>query len=652
MKRRFELDVLRIEELGDGPFTFTVWTDNVLQEPSHNDRVPLPGTGTLTVNICTDEITVGSVKLPLDLITHNACCWLPLDFTEVLTELLEKGTGPRALVSFTNLELLSPVSEHGSVSERSFEDRGSPCALRRKVASLSLREDEGLKSALQEVLSVLKVYSDQKTDLKRKILSQDRELQAMKLSLAQERVVHQHRPTDDHSLETEKLSLLVKSQAVDLREVVAKYESIFAELKEERQAKQEFEQRATARIKDLEGQLALSLSREKAANASVCSLQQETTDLRQTLGDCKAEVQELSTSLWKLRAEAPHKTDVRVLALHEKLEESEKARTSVVHDLHQLQDFIARLECQEAATQVPSLKLQLLQMNEEVQRLTEELADAQEEAIRLQSYEDCMPLNSLSAQIAEINQRAASEVDEVKRRMETQGRVLCKLSESCAMTAEDLHATQGLLKAKLSQLHSMQVENLNLRSQVEAYQLSDCTDDTDRALKDFLHSNGYRNSLSKVGDGLYMMGNKKLRILLKNDKLLVRTGGGFTSFGDYIRTEKAEFNSELKKCSSANSKSFSNRSSSAGLVPRNLENYAHDPKDTDTTLDYDSILLQSFTFDDTSFRRNAQQSTKLDITKPTKSSIGKRAERTPLKSHNTGARTPIRTTQKRMPFKM
>lgn len=668
MKRRFELDVLRIEELGEGPFTFTVWVNDVLQEPSHNDRVPLPRSGILTVHICTDDSTVGAVKVPLNLISHNTCCWLPLDFSDVLTELVDKVVGPRAMVSFTNIDLLSPVSEHGSLSERSCDERGleSPSILRRKVQSLVVNDEDGLKRTLNDLLSTIKAYSEQKAELKRNVLRQDRELQAVKLSLAQERTIYQHKLSsamDDRSLENEKLRILAKSLAADLKDITLKYEAVISELEDGRIETKDFRIKSEARVKELEGKLADSLARENKATSCIATLTQEVTELRKTQVDYNSENSELKATLWRLKSanDLPkvELLDERIPALQSRLEESERQRAALMQDMHQMKDFIEKLECQEGATQAASLRIQVSQLGEEVQRLTEELADAQEEAIRLQSYEDYAPLSELKTHIAKINNKASSDVEAAKKQFADIRRSYVRLNEHCNMLTADLASTQRLLLSKQRYLHSVQVDALNLRSQLEVFNSSrDTSIDTDRALKEYMHSNGYRSTISKLGEGIYVIGNKRLRLVLKNDRLLVRTGGGYTYFDDYIKAEKTDFTSELKKCPSAASKSFSsNRSSSAGLFTRNLENFIsnfNDAKDSDTTVDYDNIMLQSFTLDETSYRRcaNVQQSPKVDLTKPTKSSIGKRADRTPLKPHNVGVKTPGRSSQKRIPFKM
>jgi predicted nucleic acid-binding Zn-ribbon protein len=677
MKRRFELDVLRIEELGAGPFTFSVLVNDVLQDPGSNDRVPLPRSGILSVHICTEESTVGSVRLPLHLISHSSCCWLPLDFPEVLSELGEKVVGPRAMVSFTLIDLLSPVSEHDS--ERSFEDKlESPSVLRMKIRQ-GFPDDEDIKQTLLELLNTVKANADQKADLKRSIIRQDRELQAVKLTLAQERAVSQSKIAnliDDRGLEVEKLRLTIAARDTEMKTVALKYEVAASELQAESLTRLEQERRTAVKIKELEDQLAEALKREKQANLAVSALHHESAELRQALGDSSINLQELEAKLWRLEEAAKSRTtsqpDEQLQALQSRLEESERQRGSILDDMRQTQDFISKLESPKAGTHMAHVK----ELTSEVQRLTAELADAHEEVIRLQKYEDYSSLDVLSAQIAEFNHRAAWETEVLKKEAAAHRHCLLKADELQGMLTADLRGTQDLLLAKTRLLHNCQRENLSLRVQAESYQHS-CrsSEDTDRALMDFLGANGYNASFSRLSEGLYLIGSKKLRLLLRNDRLLVRMTGGDICIEDYLKSERTS----LKKCSSATSKSFSNRSSSAGIVTRHMENYmgppfkgsarresARSPSDEgcleastiqdihELHSDYEGVLLQSFTLDESSTFKHSSgmhQHNKVDITKPTKSSIGKRTERTPLKSYNVGSRTPMKTT-KRLPFKM
>jgi predicted nucleic acid-binding Zn-ribbon protein len=677
MKRRFELDVLRIEELGPGPFTFSVLVNDVLLDPGTNDRVPLPRSGVLTVHICTEESTVGSVKLPLHLISYSSCCWLPLDFPEVLSELVEKVVGPRAMVSFTLIDLLSPVSEHDS--ERSFEDKlESPSISRMKIRQ-GFPEDGDLRHTLLELLNTVKAYADQKADLKRNIQRQDRELQAAKLALAQERAILQSKiPNcmDDRGLEIERLRLTITARDTEMKEAALKHEVVTAELEAERRTRLEQDRRTTVKIKELEDQLTDALKREKQANLAVSTLHHESAELREALGDSTIHIQELEAKLWRLEEAAKSmtlgQTDEQLQVLQRRLEESERQRASILDDMRQTQDFINKLPSQDGSNHEDHVK----KLTSEVQRLTAELADAQEEVIRLQNYEDYSPLEGLSAQIAEYNQRATWESEALKKQSAAHRRSLLKADELQGMLTADLRGTQDLLLAKSRLLHCCQRENLNLRVQVESYQHS-CRsyDDTERALMDFLGTHGYNATFSRLGEGLYLIGSKKLRLVLKDDKLLVQTTGGHICIEDYLKSERTS----LKKCSSATSKSFSNRSSSAGLVTRHMENSfgpllkgesrresARSPSDEgcleasnmqdihEMNIDYEGVLLQSFTLDESqTFKHSSglHPTYKGDITKPTQSSIGKRTERTPLKSYNVGSRTPMKPT-KRLPFKM
>lgn len=665
MTSRYELDVLRIEELGDGPFTFTVWVGDILQEPRDNDRIPLPRTGLLTIHICTDEFTVGKVNVPLHLINCNTCCWLPLSNVEAVTELDGKVEGPRAMVSFTRVDLLSPVSEHCSFSERSFTEMKleSPKALKRKVLELR-SEEEGLRKILQDVLDSVKTHSEQKADLKRIILRQDRDLQATRLQLVQKRTKLDDTlgiSANSRHVENEKLHLLARSYEADLKELTLRNEAVVAEMEAELQNSRGAKQTTAARIQELETKLKESLDRERKGAAALDALQQEATGLRNTCDACNVENAELKATLWRLKAsqDKTQQDDERISALHDRLEESERHRARLLEELHTMKDFIQELNCKDTSSQTESLKLQLALMSEEVKHLSEDLQDAQEEAIRLQSYEDYAPLAELSYKIDELNQKACQENEATEKLLQTQIRSSMRLREQSGMLTADLQSTQLLLKSKQSQLQECQAENTNLMAQLTVYAetTQQSSEDGKLLLKDNIHSDGLAYLCSRLGDKDYKLRGKRLTIWLHNGQLLVKTRDGGVPLEDYIKANRSDF-TKLKELASTTSKSFSsNRSSSTGLISRNIESLNSsllDAKDIDSLADTENLMLQSFTVDESSYRRCAvvQQSPRVDITKPTKCSLLKRADRTPLATHNLGGKTPRKPALKRLPFKM
>lgn len=61
-------------------------------------------------------------------------------------------------------------------------------------------------------------------------------------------------------------------------------------------------------------------------------------------------------------------------------------------------------------------------------------------------------------------------------------------------------------------------------------------DEIDMMLSEMLIRLGIPVSISKIGNGFYMFGNKKIFCKIINGKLVVRVGGGYMGIEEFIMT--------------------------------------------------------------------------------------------------------------------
>ena len=71
----------------------------------------------------------------------------------------------------------------------------------------------------------------------------------------------------------------------------------------------------------------------------------------------------------------------------------------------------------------------------------------------------------------------------------------------------------------------------------------DRSDNIDKALRDYIRESGFVNHFSKISEGVYQYGTKKISLSLKNGIPLIRVGGGYMLIDEFFKI----YNGQIKK---------------------------------------------------------------------------------------------------------
>mmetsp|Transcript_1159 Transcript_1159/g.2797 ORF Transcript_1159/g.2797 Transcript_1159/m.2797 type:complete len:610 (-) Transcript_1159:80-1909(-) len=591
----FELEVLRIEDLGNGPFTFTVWVNDVLIEPTADDSVSLPCSGNFAMQVCSNDNKSGEVYFDLSIIKESGCKWLPLGETEPLKAISDNTEGPKVLVAFTKMSLLSPVLEHGSSSERSshMSDIESPKSFRTNEVS---QDYTVLKKVIEDISGAFHAasvaHADSEAKLKKKVADLELKLDAVRrdseLALS-DREAMLNRKILDQNLQIEKYRLTLKAQNAAL-------EDVKSQLQHRGKGAEEFlytkhletcranEEGLVKRIQDLENEVIDWQNQLQSSILRESSLRQQVVKLKETVDNYKS---------------GPSEAD-EILQLQFQLDESEARRLTLQAELGQLCNYWDETSNKAHKTELAQYIKANQSLKNEVDVLSEKLKQSQETVILLQQQETIWK-----------SQIALGESAKVLR--------LCSNSE--LMTAresavetelqnKDLKAQVNYLTQELNEAKDVAAktdrELKALKTEIENRTERSHEEDLENQLQEFLRSHSMIH-LSKNGDGQYFWGNKRLNLQMKRGQLLVRTGGGYMLLEDYFRLNESD-----------------PKDSSEGSTT----------ECSDFNDDIENRMLKRPGSD----LRERSISPILDYSKPTLSSMGKRVERTPVKENR--ARTP------------
>jgi hypothetical protein len=613
MKSVFELEVLRIEDLGCSPFTFTVWVDDILIEPTTDDYISLPSQGQFAMQVCSSDGSAGEISFQLSLVKESGSKWLPLVGEEAVGVLTEAVEGPRVLVAFTKMSILSTVVEHGSSSERSSQlsELDSPKSF--KINEMT-NDYQVLKKTAEDLAAALHTasvtHAETEAKLKRRVVELEHKLETMRrdheLMLRDRESMHSRR-NSDQNMQIEKYRLSLKAQNAALEDVKSQLQS------------SQMRNKATEEVSQLKAQVAALKSSEAVLMKRGEELESQVSSLQLKLGEA------LDTAQF---------TEDRneVARLQFQLDESEARRLTLQTELQQLS---SSWEKTSSTPQQPE-GLEHRQANQalvkELELLSEKLKQAQEQTIALQQqqtiWKSQIALSESSKVLRLCSNTELMTVKESAAEIEGLNRVLKEQVSSLSQELIDVKEAFTKADRELRELRNTRpIQSCEVvrsgrdlqSSYVSRVQTQPIEEDLEVYLQEFLRS--YSSiRMTKSGEGQYIWGNKKLNLQLKRGQLLVKTGGGFMSLEDYLRINEADVKDysegSTTECSEL-AEDAENRSSK-----RNSQDF-----------------------------RERSVSPILDYSKPTRSSMGKRVERTPVKDAR--SRTPHKVIHtKRLSAKM
>jgi hypothetical protein len=592
MMRVFELEVLRIEDLGCSPFTFTVWVDDILIEPATDDCINLPSQGQFAMQVCSSDGRAGEISFQLSLVRESGCKWLSLVGEEAVGVLTDAVEGPRVLVAFTKMSILSTVIEHGSSSERSSHVSDSP----KSFTITEMTNDQVLKKTAEDLAAALHTasvtHAETEAKLRRRVVELEHKVETMRrdheLTLRERESMHSRR-NSDQNMQIEKYRLSLKAQNAALEDVKSQLQS------------SQLRNKASEEVSQLKTQIAALKSSEAVLIKRGEELESLVSSLQSKLGQAldKAQVTEDRSEVAQLQFQ---------------LDESEARRLTLQTELQLLSSSWERTSSTPQKSEGLEHQLANQALVQELELLSEKLKQAQEQTIALQQQETIWKSQIALSESAKVLRLCSkSELMTVKEsaaEFEGLNRVLKEKVNSLSQELKDVKEAFTRAVGELRELQSSYVSRVQTQPKEE---------DLEVYLQEFLRS--YSSiRMTKSGEGQYIWGNKRLTLQLMRGQLLVKTGGGFISLEDYLRSSEADVKDysegSTTECSEL-ADDAENRSSK-----RNSQDF-----------------------------RERSVSPILDYSKPTRSSMGKRVERTPVK--DTRSKTPRKVIHaKRLSAKM
>ncbi|CAG9332167.1 unnamed protein product [Blepharisma stoltei] len=120
MKYKFEISILEVQGLAQGPYEYKIALDSMEQRLYDTDTFEIYGQGNFSLGIYRSNGEVFGFKLPMKLLHGHKSHWFPLGCPYLeLDSVEEEFSDPRVLLSITEISVLSPVIERREISEYS-----------------------------------------------------------------------------------------------------------------------------------------------------------------------------------------------------------------------------------------------------------------------------------------------------------------------------------------------------------------------------------------------------------------------------------------------------------------------------------------------------------------------------------------------------
>ncbi|CAG9321726.1 unnamed protein product [Blepharisma stoltei] len=137
MKYKFEISILEVQGLGDGPFDYTIALDSTEQQLFDTDTFEIYGEGNFSLGIQKADEGLCGFKIPMNVLHGYKTKWFPVScpYIELTTLDCDIGT-PCVLLSITEITVLSPVIERREISECSRNTSPVMCSPQNYVSEL------------------------------------------------------------------------------------------------------------------------------------------------------------------------------------------------------------------------------------------------------------------------------------------------------------------------------------------------------------------------------------------------------------------------------------------------------------------------------------------------------------------------------------
>jgi chromosome segregation ATPase len=557
-----------------------------------------------------DDI-LASVSIPVQLLPETGLQWLPLfeKLDEDKVEQIHENVGfPRVLVSLSNLRILSPVQELDEMStfnEAEFKQdleenlphlssfstaldmlRGEDCA----DEKVMLRTINELQDHIRQLQSS---HAERENAMKMKILELEQNLHEEKWKFKHElgKIIHQTKHIEDEkAFSYEKMKIQLKKSNIIRDDLQKQLRSLQDYFKTESDYRKELEYKVdsitskhTEEVKILHAHNSELRNLLQNADNANHGLNQEIHKLKLQLNQLVQLNSDMETRFahQEIKATQVSFMGSKILGLEVLLKEANEAR-------NELHNVVMEIEEDRNPNTASGTTEELISENRQLKE------SIREKDFMIQRFNSSMgkdETNELKSELKDYKQRLARAQEEVQDYQ----KVLKFKQEEITLMSEEYEKLKQSNEAYLKDKASAEAMYKDLKSKLETFKSSKLkteeSEDIDVLISEYFKSKNLENIVTKVGDGVYSIFNKKVSIAIKS-QIIVRVGGGYMNIEEflnkhYLETPKSTDGS--KTSSKVNSPSYA--SMSPFSKPRHRRNSSmissHDL----------SAELESFTFD-------------------------------------------------------
>lgn len=579
------------------------------------NMLELPKEGNLRLIMKTmsqgDDIQ-GSVSIPVQLLPESGLQWLPLfeKLDEDKLDQIHENVGfPRVLVSLSNVRILSPVQELDEMStfnEADFKQdleenpphlssfstaldmlRGEDCADEKAM----LRTINELQDHIRQLQSC---HAEKENAMQMKILELEQNLHEEKWKFKHElgKIIHQTKHIEDEkAFSYEKMKIQLKKSNI-----------IRDDLQKQLRSLQDYFKTESDYRKDLEYKVDQITSRH---NEEVKILHTQNTELRNLLQNAESANHGLNQEIHKLKLQLNHLVQVnseletrfahqeikatqvsfmgsKIHGLEVLLKEANEARNELHNIVMEIEEdrnpnIVSGITTEELISENKELKESIREKDFIIQRLNSSIG-------RDDSSE-------LKSEIKDYKQRLARAQEEVQDYQ----KVLKFKQEEITVMSEEYEKLKQSNETYLNDKANIEVKYKDLKLKLEAFKSSKSkneeTEDIDVLISEYFKSKNLENIITKIGEGVYTIFNKKVSISIKS-QIIVRVGGGYMSIDEFLNKHYLE---TPKSSEDSKASSKLNSPSCASMSPLNKPRHR---RNSSTIVSQDlSAELESFTFD-------------------------------------------------------
>lgn len=508
MKNRLSLSILKVEGIGDQSGCYIIVDDSLFDVISIQDteihenctEVPLKGELKLIVKSLSKNSQIQcSVCINLEALPSEGAVWLPLYTSaggETLPQIPSTLPSTKILISVNQLSLLTPVPEITEYDSSIFDIENSLCKI--SNSKVMLEGHEKCKKALG-------IINEKNKELRNKVLELENRLQDLNFEHSKEKntlMQTNHECFSKLAIQLEKYKLHCNNLQVVHDDHVKQIEALQVLFKQEILQREHIEKQLMRITQEFQDYAKVTEDKIQGYEKKIEIKDQEINVLKnfQSISISLSDKTEKDVQVANLQ--------VQLRNCFDQLQESEFNRKILQQKLEN-----------SAENHSKELEELLKSPNEQFEHKTLELN------LEIKKYKQkCTELeNLLDDKYIETKDRDKKEVNN-KQSRELKDRNYELLEEICSLK---------------EQLEKEKKTNENLMSQMRektCKELENRFKGADEKFLEYLKNYGIEEKFERVAEGIFIYGNKKVSVAIKNGCLICRVGGGYMGIEKFLKS--------------------------------------------------------------------------------------------------------------------